>query len=144
MSSDENKAIVIRFGQVWSTGELELVDELASPDMTVAYPLLPEELHSADAFKQVLVAFRAAFRDLKGEFDEPIAEGDRVAVRWTLQGEHRGDLFGIPATNKTVRWSGISIYRLAGGKVVEERGEEDALGLLRQLGVIPMPAEAAG
>ncbi len=43
-----------------------------------------------------------------------------------------------------MRWSGVSIYRLAGGKVTEERGEEDALGVRRQLGVIPMPVQADG
>ncbi len=144
MSSDDNKAIVTRFVQVWGTGGLGLVDELAAPDITVAYPLLPEELHSAEAFKQVLAQVHSAFPDLALAADEPIAEGDRVAVRWTLQGTQRGELLGIPATGKAVRWSGISIYRLVGGKVAEERGEEDALGVLRQLGVIPTPAQATG
>jgi predicted ester cyclase len=52
-------------------------------------------------------------------------------------------LLGIAPTGKSLAWTGITIYRLAGGKVAEERGEEDALGLMRQLGVIPAPAQAA-
>ena len=68
-----------------------------------------------------------------------IAEDDKVAISWTAKGTHRGEikLLNLPATEKSVSWTGIIIYRIAEGKVVEERGEEDALGLLQQLGLIP-------
>jgi steroid delta-isomerase-like uncharacterized protein len=137
VSSEENKAIVRRFGSVWGRGDPSIVDELAAADLVVSYPLLPEEVHGPAAFKQVLAMVHAALPDLQLEIGEPIAEGDRVAVSWRLSGTQRGDLLGIPATDKAVAWTGITIYRLAGGKVAEERGEEDGLGLLRQLGAIP-------
>ena len=68
-----------------------------------------------------------------------IAQEDKVAISWTAKGTHRGEikLLNLPATEKSVSWTGIIIYRIAQGKVVEERGEEDALGLLQQLGLIP-------
>ena len=66
-----------------------------------------------------------------------MAAGDKEVVRWTIRGTHTGELMGIPPTGKQVAWTGITIYRLADGKIVEEKGEEDALGFLQQLGVVP-------
>ena len=74
--------------------------------------------------------------------DELIAEGDKVVVRWTFAGTQRGAFGPIPATGKSVRWTGISICRIADGKVIEDRGEEDALGFMRQLGLVPTPEQA--
>jgi steroid delta-isomerase-like uncharacterized protein len=71
-----------------------------------------------------------------------IAEGEKVVARWTCRGTHRGHFPGLPATGKTVQWSGMTIYRIVDGKVVEEKGEENVLGLLRQLGVLPQPQQA--
>ncbi len=138
MSTEENKAVARRFGGVWDASWSEsLVDELAAPNLYVMYPLMPEPARSADEFKQVLRMVHTAFPDLKLGFDDTVAEGDRVAVRWTLSGTHKGDMMGIPATGKAVRWTGMTMYRIVDGKVVEEVGEEDGLGLLRQIGAIP-------
>ena len=70
-----------------------------------------------------------------------VAEGDRVVVRWTAEGTHQGELLGIPPTGKRLRFSGISIYRLAEGKVAEVWEEFDRLGLMQHLGVILTPGE---
>ena len=142
MSADDNKALARRFIQVWIPGNLGLVDELAAPDITVIYPVLGEPLHGAEAFKQLLAHSHAGTPDAEVSVEEQVAEGDKVAIRWRISGTHRGELLGIAPTGKSLAWTGITIYRLAGGKVAEERGEEDALGLMRQLGVIPAPAEA--
>jgi steroid delta-isomerase-like uncharacterized protein len=137
MSIEENKAIALRFGQVWGKGDLGLVDELAAPDIRVSYPLMPAPTQGAAAFKEVLKMVHSAFSDLEIEIGEPIAEGNRVAVGWTMRGTHNGDMMGLPPTGRSVSWSGITFYRIEGGKVVDERGEEDALGLLKQVGAIP-------
>ena len=143
MSADDNKALARRFIQVWIPGNLGLVDELAAPDITVSYPALGEPLRGEEAFKHLLTHFHAAVPDAEVSVEEQVAEGDKVAIRWRISGTHRGELLGIAPTGKSLAWTGITIYRLAGGKVAEERGEEDALGLMRQLGVIPAPAQAA-
>jgi len=54
-------------------------------------------------------------------------------IRWNFSGTHQGSLLGIPATGRKVQWTGIMIYHLVDGKIMAERGEEDFLGLLRQL-----------
>jgi steroid delta-isomerase-like uncharacterized protein len=139
MPVQENTAIAERFAQVWGRGSLSLIDELASPDVVVSYPVFPETVHGPEAFKEVIRGIRAGLPDVELEVHETIAQGDKVAIRWTMQGTHKGTFSGVPPTGKRIALNGITIYRLAGGKVVEERGEEDALGMLRQLGVIPAP-----
>jgi predicted ester cyclase len=66
-----------------------------------------------------------------------IAEGDHVVARWKGQATQKGAFRDIPVTGRSATWMGISIFRLAQGKVVEEIGEEDALSMLQQLGVMP-------
>jgi steroid delta-isomerase-like uncharacterized protein len=90
-----------------------------------------------EAFKQVILGVRSGLPDVECEIHETIAQGDKVAARWTMRGTQTGELNGIPPTGKRVTLSGITIYRIADGKVVEERGQEDGLGFLQQLGVIP-------
>jgi len=66
-----------------------------------------------------------------------IAEGDHVVARWQGQATQQEAFGAIPVTGKSATWMGISIFRLAHGKVVEEIGEEDALSMLQQLGIMP-------
>jgi predicted ester cyclase len=69
-----------------------------------------------------------------------VAEGEYVVTRWTASGTHEGDLEGIPPTGRSTTTSGISVTRIVDGKIVEDRTEWDALGLMTQLGAIPTPA----
>ena len=69
--------------------------------------------------------------------EEMIAEGDMVAARFTLRGTHQGAFFGVPATGKQIEAQAMNFYRFAGGKIVEERGQPDLLGLMQQIGAIP-------
>jgi steroid delta-isomerase-like uncharacterized protein len=142
MTVDENTAIALRFAQIWGQGSLDLIDELASPDIIVSYPLLPAPVHGAAAFKEVIRGIRSAMPDVACEVHETIAQGNSVAGRWTMRGTQTGELNGIPPTGRRVTLTGITIYRIVDGKVVEEFGEENALGLLQQLGVIPTPEQA--
>jgi predicted ester cyclase len=63
-----------------------------------------------------------------------VAEGDKVAIRWSWRGIHKGEYMGIAPTGKQVTMTGISILRIVGGKIVEEWGESDNLGFMEQLG----------
>jgi predicted ester cyclase len=81
--------------------------------------------------------------DLRVTIEELVAEGDKVAVRRSYEGTHRGELLGIPPTGKQVRIGGISIFRLTEGKIAEHWEQLDRLALMQQLGVIPAPAAPA-
>ncbi|MBI4493819.1 MAG: ester cyclase [Chloroflexi bacterium] len=142
MSTEDNKAIAGRFVQAWGKkGGANIVDELAAPDISVAYPVLPQPIHGREAFKELLHQVYAGLPDGETTVDEVIAEGDKVVVRWTARGTHQGELMGVPPTGRHLAWTGITIYRLAGGKVVEELGVGDSLGMFQQLGVIPGPGQ---
>jgi len=137
MSIEENKAIARRFIQVWGNGDLDIIDELAAPSLSVQYPVLPQVIRGSKTFRQVMDGFRSAFPDSDLQVEEEIAEDDKVVIRWSFSGTHQGSLLGIPATGKKVKWTGITIYHIVDRKVMEEKGEEDFLGFLRQIGLVP-------
>ena len=142
MNTEENKAIALRFAQVWTAGNLHLVDELAAPDIVVSYPHPPEPIRGAEGFKAFLEEVFVGLPDAVVTVDEMLAEEDKVACRWTMHGTHLGPWFGFPSTGKAVQLSGFTFYRIANGKVVEETGMGDALGLLMQMGAEIRPSQS--
>ena len=92
-----------------------------------------------DSVKQLMTGLFTAFPDLHLTVEDFIVEGDKVVARWTSQGTHKGDLMGITPTGRQVKQTGIAIYHIVGGKVVEEWAERDMLGFMQQLGAIPAP-----
>jgi len=137
MSTQENKNIARRFIQVWGDGDLDIIEELAAPSLSVQYPIMPQVVQGSKAFRKVMENFRSAFPDSELKIEEEIAEGDKVVIRWSFSGTHQGILLHFPPTGKRVKWTGITIYRIADGKIMEEKGEEDFLGFLRQIGSVP-------
>ena len=82
-------------------------------------------------------AMAEAFPDLRTAEADSVKEGDKVAFRWLLSGTHEGGFMGVAATGRRVEVMGMDIVRVADGEIVEHWGEFDAMGLLRQIGVIP-------
>ena len=132
--SEQNKAIARRiFDEVASKGNLEVIDELVSPNHV--YHSDPE-LSGIEGQKKLVTRYRTAFPDLVLSVQDQIAEGDKVVTRFTAQGTHRGDLMGTPPTGKQVTATAISIMRFVDNKVVEEWELVDEMGMMRQLGLI--------
>jgi len=135
---EQNKALVGRWvDELWNKGNLAIVDELGVPDIRMYYPLTGE-LRGRDQVKQGVGQFRTSFPD--AAFTPAsgfIAEGDLVAARWKCEATQKGLFGSMPPTGRAVSWMGISIFRVVEGKIVDETGEEDALSLMRQLGVVP-------
>ena len=99
-----------------------------------------DEIFSAELMQRIgpsVVPFLTAFPDWHGTVDDIVAEGDTVVNRWTGHGTHLVELMGIPATGKPVTLTGITIFRVAGDKIVEEWTEMNQMSLMQQLGVIP-------
>ena len=141
MSAEENKSLVRRFvEEFWNEGNTAAADELMAPDAAIHMPT--GEMVDLDGLKSFAGTFRESFPDWHSTFEELIAEGDRVAERWTGRGTHRGELQGIPPTGKRVEVPGSVFYRIVDGKIVEFRGQLDMMGLMRQLGAIPSPQQA--
>jgi predicted ester cyclase len=86
-----------------------------------------------------LIELWSAFSDRKVTIEDSVAEGDRVAVRFTVSGKHTGAMMGIAPTGKTIHISGSGIFRIVDGKATDNWVNFDALGMLQQLGAAPMP-----
>jgi predicted ester cyclase len=142
MSSEQNKAIVRRLIEEPWKGDLSVADELIDPNYVGYDPSIPEPLRGPDGFKENVSTYRSAYSDARITVDDQIAEGDKVATRWTGRGTHDGDLMDIAPTGKQVKVSGLTISRLANGKVIEEYTNWDTFGMMQQLGVVPELAHA--
>ena len=139
MSTEQNKSIVCRWVEEgWNKGNLAVVDQLYAPEYVQHEPP-PETVNSSEALKQYVSMFLSAFPDLYLTVEDLIVEGDKVVWRLNSKGTHKGPFMGIPATGKTGSITGIVIFRLENSRIVEGWVNIDALGLLQQLGVIPMP-----
>lgn len=144
MSIEDNKAALRRFTEeVWNQGQVAVVDELCAPDFILHVPPYGDDL-TAD-LKQWVTGAHNAFSDFHVTTEDMIAEGEQVVVRWTMNGTNTGDFLNpltmmpIPPAGKHVTMMGIYIFRFAGGKFVEGWHYQDNLGMLQQLGLIPMP-----
>ena len=125
------------FEEILSRGNLELVDTLFSADYDAHTPIgIFEGLEGA---KQFVTGLREAFPNLDVEIKDQVAEGDKVATLWKARGTHHGNFGGIPATGKSMEINGITMFRVADGKVLESWGFADMMSMMKQLGAVPTP-----
>ena len=131
MSAEENKALVRREQEeLWNhTGDLDAAEELFAAGQ-------------AEAAKQEAADFRRGFPDVISTIEDLITEGDKVVARWRSRATHRGDYMGLAPTGNEVEFTGISFYRIEGGKIAESWTVEDQFGLMRQIGAIPEPGRS--
>jgi steroid delta-isomerase-like uncharacterized protein len=118
-AEERNKALVRKFFEEnWSKGNVAAVDEFMAADYvdhSIPAGLPPD----TEGVKQATTTYHMAFPDLKATIDDIFAEGEMVAFRWSIRGTHLGDWLGIPPTGNHVTATGITVYRIAGKKVVE-------------------------
>ena len=141
MSVKENKALVRRFLEESNKGKaaaMAVIDELCATNI-VYHGGGGEEIRGLKDYKQSTSESYNASPDLHFTIDDMVFEEDKVAVRFTLTGTHKGEFMGRPPTNKKLTMWGIIIYRVVGGKFVEGWERSDTLGLMQQLGLIPTP-----
>ena len=138
MSTEGNKALVRRFvDEVQSAGNTDAIDEICSPEF-VNHSSPPGVPSNREGVKQLTAMFRQAFRDSYFIVEDMIAEGDKVATRKIFHGTHQGEFMGIPPTGQQVSMGLIDIVRIADGKVVEHWSVADNLGMMQQLGILPL------
>ena len=129
MSVHETKAVIARFfDEVWNQRNLHAIDELCA-DGFCHYDSVGRDTHDLASFKQYVAATYAAFPDLSLTIEREVAEGDTVVVQWKLCGTHRGECLGIAPTGKQVELEGVSLYRIAGGTIVDSAIFRDRLDL---------------
>ena len=135
MSQDHREFIRRWFEEVWNKGRASAIDEMMAADaVTHGFG----EKQSVAEFKAFHTAYRDAFPDVHIQTDDITVDGDVVAVRYSGTATHTGNGLGFAATGRPVTFRGMSFVRIKDGKVVEGWNSFDQLGMLQQLGVVPL------
>jgi steroid delta-isomerase-like uncharacterized protein len=138
MSAD-NEALVRRFFEEFcNERRAEVADEVIAADYVSHGPQAPPA-SGPDGVRARVGLYQEAV-DGHWDVQELISVGDRVVARWIGSGTHRGELMGIDATGSPISVEAISIFRIENGRIAEEWTVWDALGLLQQVGAVPVPA----
>ncbi|MFN0165091.1 MAG: ester cyclase [Bryobacteraceae bacterium] len=131
-----NKAVLRRYAENLHTGGNSVAFGLVADDVVMHSPHTPAIKNRAE-FEEYVTRLDAAFSGIRFMTQDLIAEGDRVALRFTFAGTQTSEWKGMAPTGKAIEISGAGTYRLRAGKIVEIWVEWDALGLMQQLGAAP-------
>ena len=118
-SASKNKALMRRvYEEMWNKGK----------------PALAVEIFEQPAGVERFVSqFLLSFPDLQHTVEEMIAEGDQIAVKFSSHGTHTGQWQGFAPTGKSIHYTGMTLARIAGGKVSEHHTWWDKAGLIEQV-----------
>lgn len=139
MSAQNKQLARYIFEEIENKGNLAVADEIFANDFVNHTPF--GNMHGPEGAKQFATMLRTAFPDLHINIEDQIAEGDKVASRWTAIGTHQGTFQGLPPTGRPIEITGMVITRIANGKIVEQWGNPDLLSMMQQLGAIPEPRQ---
>lgn len=133
MPVTDNRSIIRRYYQeLWNEWNLKVADEIIAPNIRFRGSL-SIEVGGIEGFKSYVRTVQAAFPDFLNTIDDLIGEGHKIVARLIYSGTHKGELFGVPATQRRVTYSGIAIFRLEGGRIAEGWVVGDTLDLLQQI-----------
>ena len=138
MEMETHKDFFKQFVQFINTADERLAQQLISPLAKFHVPGQPEPLQGPMGYLMIIAMMRSGFHDIQWTLEEMVAEGDKVAVRYTMRGTHQGVFLGVQPTGKPIVVQAINFYRLNDNQIVEEYGQPDMLGLLKQIGAMPV------
>lgn len=141
MSTEHHAHLVRRMYEALDSGDVAVVPELFDPAWVNHDPSMPP-LTGHEGARQLISILKNAFPDFQTIIDDLLVEGDRVAARVTHTATHTGTFMGIPPTGRSAKVTATGIFRISNGKLAENRVVFDALGLLRQLAIVPEHAVA--
>lgn len=127
-----------QFLQFINTADENLAQQLISPVAKFYVPGQSEPLQGPKGYLMTIAMMRGGFPDIQWTIEDMITENNKVAVRFTLRGTHKGVFFGVPATEKSIVVQAMNFYRLADNQIIEEFGQPDMLELLTQIGAVPL------
>ncbi len=120
---------------VLNKGNLDAIDANFTDDYTLT--TTAGTITGIEAAKAHYGTYLTAVSDIEFIVDDIYGQGNTVIKQWTFKGKHTGDLFGIPATGKSIALQGVSIAQIVNGKIASDTDFADDLGLMTTLGVIP-------
>jgi steroid delta-isomerase-like uncharacterized protein len=139
--SEEHKAVVRRYiAAVWHQGHPDAIEEVIASNYVhhTSHTLGDggHEVHAQEGVRRAVATWRSAFPDLHFTLEDLLVDGDKVVARWTCRGTHQGVFRGVAPTGQLVTFMGMTIYRMAQGKIVEQWTVEDGVSLYQQLGIL--------
>lgn len=137
MTTEVNRLLMGRFVEFINTSSQKLAAELISPEAIFHVPGHAEPMRGPAGYLAIIDMMRSGFPNIQWTLEETIAEGDKIAARFTMRGTHQGTFFGLPPTGRSIVVQAMNIYRCSAGQIVEERGQPDLLGLMQQIGAVP-------
>jgi predicted ester cyclase len=141
---ERNKALFYHwFGEVWNKGNYAVAHEVISPRMRVHGAGGQPVEQGPDGVVGLVKTWRAAFPDGQMSIDGLVAEGDLVTALLTWHGTHKGEFYGIPPSGKTIACTSIGIDRIQNGIIVDGWGELDMVGMMQQMGAMPLVGPGA-
>jgi steroid delta-isomerase-like uncharacterized protein len=143
MSKEANLAILSKFAEAVTTGNFNLFKEAVSIE-NVDHDPAPGQVPGPDGYRMFFSGLRNAFPDLNVALETMVADDESIAFAYTLTGTQNGSYMGIAPTGKKIKIRGLQISKFKDGKMVERWGSSDELGMLQQLGVAALPAQARG
>jgi steroid delta-isomerase-like uncharacterized protein len=135
----QSKIFISRFVEFINTANPQLAGELVATDARFYIPGQPEPLIGPDGYMAILGMMRHGFSDVQWQVEDAVTEGGTIAIRFSMSGTHDGIFMGVPATGRPIRVQAMNFYRIVDGKIVEEFGQPDMMGLMMQIGAIPLP-----
>ena len=133
--SEENKELERRmYEEIYNKKNMAAIERFCATDW-VCHPSLPGMAPGLEGMKQSSTLTSKAFPDMHVKLEDILAEGDKVACRWTATATHKGEFMGVPATDRQVTVTGIYIDRIAGGKIVETWNYSDMIEVMQRLGL---------
>ncbi len=141
-SVEQNEAVIRQVLMLIDERKLDEAFELYALDYQYHGPG-GQELRGRDGIRGLWEVFLVGFPDLRSTIEDIVSAGDKVVLRWRLEGTHTGEFMGVAPTNVEITLGLIEIFRVADGQLVEAWDQYDRLGLMQQIGAIPMATEAA-
>jgi steroid delta-isomerase-like uncharacterized protein len=133
-----NRSIAKRLAEeVFSKGDMRTFDEIFAEGYVNHHMPVSGMPGTKAGFRQLVLATRQAFPDVRVHIENIVVEGDLVAFNDRVEATSRGDFMGVPPTGKTLQWTEIHFFRVREGQIFEHWSNFDQLGILKQLGAIP-------
>ena len=123
MSAEENKSIFLRFINELGKGNLDIIEEVCSPDFSFRSPNFPGWPRGLEGARQLVVAGRSMFSDTETKIEDVFAADDKVVLRWSMRGTYIGEAkHGFPEPGERFAMGAVAIYRFVNGKIVDDWG----------------------
>ena len=133
------RKFMARFVDFINTADPAKAQDLVAADARFHVPGQPEPLVGPAGYLAIIAMMRSGFSDIQWQLEDMVADGTSVAARFTMRGTHDGAFMGVPATGRSIAVQAMNLYHLDGGRIVQEFGQPDLMGLMTQIGAIPQP-----